>query len=286
MNSVRKLRVIADMEYSPVRSGELKDLADEIEREHMDDVNIYLDNEAKLINRIERLRKAIEYALNPDADREAAAGWVEEHGGIVELDKRLMPPGMEWPRFEDGKQITWNNSPDHTAAICLALDGSCYSLHYDMPDDEIMCIYEGSERVKRPVTEVLAADGLPIKVGDTVYCEERYTHVGGEDVVKATGKVEELVLSNKGCEVYVDSYDDSFPTSCIHHTKPDSWEQIEADAYKNYMNYFGCSGFACADCPSKIDGVKPYSRYETDSCELAMRKDVVRRAKALSERGA
>jgi len=88
---------------------------------------------------------------------------------MVELDKRLMPPGMEWPRFDDGDKITWNNSPDHTAAICLALDGSCYAMHYNMPDDERMCIYEASERVKCPVTEVLGADGNPIKVGETVY---------------------------------------------------------------------------------------------------------------------
>ncbi len=138
------------------------------------------------------------------------------------------------------------------------------------------------EWMERPI----GSDKVPIKIGDEVCCEERYTHVGGEDVVQATGKVEELVLSGKGWEVYVDSYDDSFPTSCIHHTKPGSWEQIEADACKNYMNYFGCSGFACADCPSKINGAKPYNRYDTDSCELAMRLDIVRRCKALSERGA
>ena len=88
---------------------------------------------------------------------------------LGELDKRLMPEGMEWPRFDDGMKIAWDDAPEDIASVCLALDGSCYVLHYDMPDDERMCIYEVSERVKRPEPDVLAADGEPIKVGETVY---------------------------------------------------------------------------------------------------------------------
>lgn len=83
------------------------------------------------------------YDLLPDEDRKAIA-WVREHGGIAEvkdavktnewalslaiiahdalfgedserdttptefkreLDKRMVPPGMEWPRFEDGEPV-------------------------------------------------------------------------------------------------------------------------------------------------------------------------------------
>lgn len=123
------------------------------------------------------------------------------------------------------------------------------------------------------------ADGVPIKPGDKVLTP------GGDTVTvkfvgKGDGVIDGVCYCRKGTG---HTWDEA--RKC-HHVKPDSWEQIEADACKNYMNYFGCSGFACADCPSKIDGVKPYSRYETDSCELAMRLDIVRRCKALSEMGA
>ena len=90
----------------------------------------------------------------------------------AEIDKRLMPEGLEWPRFDDGKQITWNDAPEDVTAVCLALDGSCYSLHYDMPDDERMCICEASERVKRPEPEAIGAGvtKLPITVHDIRHC--------------------------------------------------------------------------------------------------------------------
>lgn len=99
------------------------------------------------------------------------------------------------------------------------------------------------------------ADGMPIEIGDTVGCEERYTHVGGEDVVKATGKVEELVRSASGWTVYVDSWDDSFPSDCVKHVKPDSWDRLFDDVQRT--------------------GHAPHTNDEW-----------IKRAKALSERGA
>lgn len=42
--------------------------------------------------------------LLPEAERDAIA-WVREHGGLEEVRKRLMPEGMEWPRFEDGEPV-------------------------------------------------------------------------------------------------------------------------------------------------------------------------------------
>ena len=125
----------------------------------------------------------------------------------AEMDRRMMPPGMEWPRFEDDMQITWCDAPEDISAVCLALDGSCYSLHYYMPEDERMYIYEVSERVKRPVTVVLGADGLPIKVGETVW----YV---GEPLVRGTVEAVgegEVMLAGDGVYAPLD----------LTHTKPD-----------------------------------------------------------------
>ena len=147
-----------------------------------------------------------------------------DHDFYEQLDKRLMPPGMEWPRFEDGKQITWDDAPEDIIAVCLALDGSCYSLHYDMPDER-MCIYEVSERVKRPVTVVLGADGLPIMVGDTVYL------ISGSEPYR----VENLPKRKDGMLILygIDSKREKlycyYPDQ-LTHTAPDTQERIDDDA--------------------------------------------------------
>lgn len=151
-------------------------------------------------------------------------------GERTEMDKRLMPPGMEWPRFDDGMKITWGDAPEDIAAVCLALDGSCYSLHYDMPDDERMCIYEVSERVKRPVTVVLGADGLPIKVGETVW----YV---GEPIVRGTVEAVgegEVMLAGDGVYAPLD----------LTHTQPDTQERIDDDATIKLRNCPFCGGEA------------------------------------------
>ena len=148
----------------------------------------------------------------------------------AEMDRRMMPPGMEWPRFDDGMQITWGDAPEDIAAVCLALDGSCYSLHYDMPDDERMCIYEVSERVKRPVTVVLGADGLPIKVGETVW----YV---GEPLVRGTVEAVgegEVMLAGDGVYAPLD----------LTHTQPDTQERIDDDATIKLRKCPFCGGEA------------------------------------------
>lgn len=42
----------------------------------------------------------------------------------AELDKRLMPPGMEWPRFEDGEKVRFGDRFDHTEGYSnILVDG-------------------------------------------------------------------------------------------------------------------------------------------------------------------
>lgn len=113
----------------------------------------------------------------------AAAEWVEDHGGLdvvrdlakmdefvaalaidlgvsddvgcgdelraaikAELDKRLMPCDLTWPRWDDGCPVTRDDSPNDAVGVLLALDGSYYSL-FDSPDFAVDPI---EQRVKRP----------------------------------------------------------------------------------------------------------------------------------------
>lgn len=90
---------------------------------------------------------------------------------LGELDKRLMPPGMEWPRVQDGSQLTEYNAPDGVFSVCLGLNGESFALIDNLPVfDETHCLMvaETGERIDLPEPEVLGADKLPIKVGDTV----------------------------------------------------------------------------------------------------------------------
>lgn len=273
MNGVRKLRAIADMEYSLVLSCELKDLADKIEREHMDEINVCRENEAKLINRIERLRKAIEYALNPDADREAAAGWVEEHGGLgavekelcesfylhhriakacginphamdakeaatsvmAELDKRLMPKGTEWPRDHEGNKVDFgdeiaDDTDDHDARAIDSIKfvgGIAYL--FDRYGDIITVVDTGvGERVERPHPAVLGADGLPIKVGETVYTNSWTKYVVSEVYRR----------ESKGLVEFVGEPKRGWVAAYLTHTQPDTQERIDDDATMPPRRYY------------------------------------------------
>lgn len=142
---------------------------------------------------------------------------------------------------------------------------------------------DGSKRNSAPASvlthqrPVLDADGVPIKVGDTVYDKD-------------TGDRFEVGGFSYDCVVCTDidaceSDIEIFPSQ-LTHTKPeppDSWERIEADLRKRYIEYWGCSGYGCSDCPSTVDGKRPMDLFDA-SCEEAMHQDIVRRCKALAER--
>ena len=63
----------------------------------------------------------------------------------------------------------------------------------------------------------------------------------------------------------------------------DSWQQIEADARKNAVEYFNCIGYFCENCPAVFsDGRKPYEHYGVNSCMYAKCCDLVARCKQLA----
>lgn len=90
-----------------------------------------------------------------------------------ELDKRLMPPGMEWPRFEDGKKVCigdeFMGKDGKTYTVKeVQFTGKCFFL-YDYCDHKPQFNGFYGERVKRPKRDSIGADGLPIKKGETVW---------------------------------------------------------------------------------------------------------------------
>ena len=92
---------------------------------------------------------------------------------MAEMRPRLMPEGMEWPRFEDGEPVKFGDmalidgEADMVEAVQLWIHGK-----------PVICGDGGSqqlekgERVKRLAPKVLDADGVEIRVGDEVFVIE------------------------------------------------------------------------------------------------------------------
>lgn len=173
------------------------------------------------------------YDLLPDEDRDAIA-WVREHGGVdavrrdfqdadnqrvelcasldidletgwadamVAMRRRLMPEGMEWPRFETGEPVRLGDEfADGLGGtrVCTSVEFlACEEgvrdvlIHWDGddPDNAMLVCMASGERVKRMAPKVLDADGVEIRVGDTVY-----DMVGDRHKVKGFGKQGDVLL--------------------------------------------------------------------------------------------
>ena len=86
------------------------------------------------------------YVHPVDDDDYAACCWVREHGGLDAVKARLMPEGMEWPRFEDGEPVLFLDnferdwSENGVNVVGMYQDGS-FALNFRA--------YSKGERVKR-----------------------------------------------------------------------------------------------------------------------------------------
>ena len=264
----------------------------------------------------------------------AAIDFVRDNGGLEAVKARLMPEGMEWPRFEDGELVRiWDTVPfdngSHMTLHGVELLSDCFILHGVLPDGmSCQSVYLRGERVKHPKAiasdgeplepgqtvyathydyakctvlaiewavdgylvevenegghrfrqspdefthqrPVLDADGVPIKVGDTVW----HIETGREYVVIEPSYGETAVVR---LAKYDDAEGEQYTPDQLTHTKPelpDSWERIEEDAGKDCCVYYGNVPWtSCNRCPAK--GV--------EDCNATMARDLVRRAKKLA----
>lgn len=76
-----------------------------------------------------------------------------DHEFTQAIEPRIMPPGMMWPRFEDGEPVEFGDIIDRNEYceadanfVVLSLDGSCCGLLSDYDGE----LHEAGERIKRP----------------------------------------------------------------------------------------------------------------------------------------
>ena len=170
------------------------------------------------------VRTVSTYDLLPEEDLQALR-WVREQGGLAEVEKRIMPEGYEWPRYESGELVDVGGNvigQFSTDAIKVRsvefVKGKTY-LREGCKTDRAVLVCTGV-RVKHPA--VPAGDGEPLEVGQTVW------NMAGTEF-----KV--LCIRNDTPPVELKDRDGrphyEFPDR-LTHTKPeqDSWEKIEKDA--------------------------------------------------------
>lgn len=189
-------------------------------------------------------------------------------------EKRIL--GL-WPKYEDGGYVmpgdvaVANNGAKkgraftvlsvrvNTVGVCLTdCDGSYWNYK------------AGDRRVKRPEPKVLDADGVEIKVGDTVWHEDgtmlRVDGFGGIEDGETIVNVHVI----RGAVPWI-----AVRSLSLTHVQPDSWERLENDATMSAWSYRDKYGLAV--------GV---SNDEYIPTTVAFALDLVRRAKALAEKEA
>ena len=286
-----------------------------------------------------------------------------DHGSVKhdelmrELRARLMPEGMEWPRFEDGEPVRIGDEfvEQIYGNLCMvghfAINENAFLIYDEEDSNDYESIDHGTHRrVKRQAPKVLDADGVEIRIGDTVYlltgdwCDKFpcYGFHGGEElkvyslnaehveggigckdvkrfscfpqpsqlthrapVLAADGRPlhegEHVYHVDTGAELVVKelpkpgeyqavvvfatpaSHLTSFDPNRLTHERPvaDSWKRIFDDVLKNSCDYFGHGESSCNGCPAYDWNVGRGG----DGCSKAKELEIVRRAKALSEKG-
>lgn len=138
-------------------------------------------------------------------------------------EERALPDGVEWPRFEDGEpvkagdEVGYGEETMRVRSVTFVANG--WSLRCERRGVDGVLYGSFGERVKRPTPKVLDADGVPIKVGDTVYfvdgdarplTVERIDANGGEPAV-------DLVYAGRILRRH------SVNPEKLTHERPDSW---------------------------------------------------------------
>lgn len=197
-------------------------------------------------------REVCERIEREDAERRSKLGETERQ--ILDM----------WPRFEDGEYVWFGDEVEMQDEIVREV--WTFTLDVNAEGDKRLYLngFQGlfvlpGERVKRPAPKVLDADGVEIKVGDTVW-----TLDGLEGVVT---KVED----GAACIAYESDYAQRKEADNLTHARPDSWERLEEDAEKIRRDIAHNLGDFS---PSDFDD-------ERDTVQFRV-TDLVRRAKALA----
>lgn len=232
------------------------------------------------------LAQARELSLLRGAELWAKAnGWPdfregEDFGAWLERCALKLPCDKDGEPWSIGDRVIPGNRCESTVTG-YAFDGDGWFLKYRWCGiDSYANEFATSCKRPAPAPEVLGADLLPIKVGETVYrtdapiTEAVVTGFRGYD----DGSID-VVCSEKGWKVTA-----FYSPSLLTHTPPETQERIDADKKKLMYEYWECKSSECGECPATIDGKKPSLYYGVRSCSTAQGMDIARRQRELDKR--
>lgn len=139
--------------------------------------------------------------------------------------ERSLPEGIEWPRFEDGELVKVGDEVEFEGEAAKVLDvafsAERLSLGVDTATASRRVYCDLGESVNRFTPKVLDAEGVPIKVGDTVWA----TYNGCKHIVMAVcsdGSLHPEMVTEDGCMVEYEEGMWDFAKK-VTHEQPDSW---------------------------------------------------------------
>ena len=180
---------------------------------------------------------------------------------LSEKERRILDM---WPRFEDGEPVmigdeATNNKNQRFMVKRIEFRHGKWMLNDSVTEGHYLNGKSG-ERVKRTAPKVLDADGVEIKMGDTVWHHSGFAH-GVVTSIDAGSLMGTVRYVNGGVE-FRDAAKD------LTHTRPDSWERLEEDAGEDPFRY-------CKTVGKRLDTF--------DNAEVFKSADIVRRAKKLAK---
>lgn len=195
----------------------------------------------------------------------------------TDMERRILDM---WPKFEDGSYVWFGDKAVANSGRNESKEFTVGQVYFENEHDKLLgsvsdgCYWSyksADPYVKRPAPKVLDADGVEIKVGDTVWHEDgtmlRVDGFGGIEDGETIVNVHVI----RGAVPWI-----AVRSLSLTHTRPDSWEQLEEDIAKYPCCYAeevkGSKFDSCSECPWWHSEV--------------MARDIVRRAKALAEKEA
>lgn len=172
------------------------------------------------------------------------------------MEARLMPEGMSWPMV-DGKPLDFRTHYEPSLGVLEAVSiysaGACEVMSHDG-------IIKGISEIHIAKPKVVNADGVEIRVGDTVW----HAKTGSEYRVLSLSGVDKAAWVTEATTMGDDFFID---IAALTHERPESWERIEADCMQDAKDY----------CEER--GIAPEYPIHNGKAKC---RDLVRRAKALA----
>ena len=246
-------------------TGKIRALAEAVTGEWPSDNEIF----SIVADKIDaELAEARELSLRRGAELWAKAnGWPDFRDG-EDFGAWLERCALPRPRFEDGEPVQFGElvgsnlvGAVKVSAIEFTEDGTYVK---DEPDGDWSTSLEvTTNRLKRPAPDVLGADGLPIKAGETVWG----ILSGSKGIVN---------FLNNDSTAYVEWDDGRWSPSIyccnLTRTPPETQERIDDDATMPPAEYCAVRGIDLGDDPDRA------------TATVAMVRDLLRRQRELDKR--